>query len=125
MPRHLPRLPALAGRSGAVHFHSLNPGDSARTAADMLPPGAFDRLVRQAEELGFDALPDRIAGSPLCGTLATDHASGIVTLFRGARAKRVEDYQGCYPGPAALRRFELAIDSTAASGRWVRDAGFR
>ena len=112
-------------RSGAVRFRSLNPGDSTRTASDTLPRGAFERLARQAAELGFDALPDRIAGSELCGTMATDHPSAIVTLFRGARAKRVEDYHGCYPGPAALRRFELAVDSTARSERWVRDARVR
>jgi len=46
-----------------VRFRSLNPGDSARTASDTLPPGSFERLARQAAELGFDALPDQIAGS--------------------------------------------------------------
>ena len=112
-------------RSGAVHFRSFNPGDSAHTASDTLPRGAFERLEAQAAELGFDALPDDIRASRLCGMAATDHPSAIVTLFRGARAKRVEDYHGCYPGPAALRRFELAIDSIAASERWVRDARTR
>ncbi|MFL5383535.1 MAG: DUF6438 domain-containing protein [Longimicrobiaceae bacterium] len=111
-------------RSGAIRFRSLNPGDSARVAADMLPPGAFTRLEKQAAELGFDALPDRIAQSRLCGGFATDHPSAIVTLFRGARAKRVDDYLGCRPGPEALRSFEEAIDSTARSDRWVHEVGF-
>jgi hypothetical protein len=109
-------------RSGAVRFRSLDPGDSARVAADTLPPGAFERLEKQAAQIGFDALPDRIMASRLCGGFATDHPGANVTIFRGACAKRVEDYLGCRPGPEELRHFEEAIDSAAGSDRWVRNA---
>ena len=106
-------------RSGTVHFRSLNPGDSARTATDVLPRSAFERLARQAEEAGIYALPDSIIGSYLCAGRATDYPFAVVTLFDGSRTKRVVDYLGCAPGPILLRRLGLAIDSTAASGRWV------
>lgn len=105
--------------SGAVHFLSLDPDDSGRTAMDVLKKGAFERLARQAEDLKFDLLPESMIGTPYCSARATHEASAIVTIFRGASAKRVDDYQGCYPGPFELRRLELAIDSTAASERWI------
>jgi hypothetical protein len=108
-------------RSGAIHFRSLDPGD-ARTATDVLPHNAFGRLAQRAEELNFDALPETMIGTQFCTARATDFPSAIVTIFRTAYVKRVVDYQGCFPGPTALRRFAQAIDSTAVSERWVGNA---
>jgi hypothetical protein len=103
-------------RSGAVHFQSLNPGDSARVGTGTLAPGAFDALVAEAARIGFAGLPERIIGTPVCGQM--------VTIFGGG-AKRVEDYHGCRGVPPELRRFETAIDSAAGSSRWVRPIGIR
>ena len=105
--------------SGAIHFRSLDPGDNGRTAMDVLPHGAFEELARQAEDAEINVLPESIIGTVYCTARSTNQASAIVTIFRGARTKRVDDYQGCYPGPTALRRLELAIDNAAASGRWI------
>jgi hypothetical protein len=112
-------------RSGAIHFQSLNPGDSARVGTGTLAPGAFDALVAEAARIGFAGLPERISGSPLCGQQTTDSPSAYVTIFGGGGAKRVEDYHGCRGVPPELRRFEVAIDSAAGSSRWVRQIGIR
>jgi len=118
--------------SGRVHFGSRNPGDSAQTADDSVPPGAVADLLAHAERAGFFQLPERPADdSALCPHRATDHPTVTVAVYAGARTKQVEDYTGCHvsvdPPRVAerllgLRAFEAAIDSVAGSGRWVRPA---
>src|ERR1700741_3638408 len=90
--------------AGAVHFRSLNPGDSARVATGRTDPGGFQSLADQAERIGFDRLPDSIEDSRFCQQRSTDHPTATVTLHRGAAAKRVVDYLGCADGPEELRR---------------------
>ena len=108
--------------TGAVRFRSRNPGDTARTASDSVDPAAFRLLMDEAARIGFRALPDEIAESRLCGRMASDASSVIVTLFGAEGNKRVDDYRGCHGGPRPLRDFQDRIDSVAGSRRWTRPA---
>ena len=69
-------------REGRVRFLSLNPGDSGRIAQDSISPEALLFLQREAERIGFFALPDSLNGTPLCADWATDHSTATVTVFR-------------------------------------------
>ena len=108
-----------------MHFRSRNPGDTARVASDSIPPERFRALAVEAERIGFDRFPASIVGTHLCRDRVTDLPRATVSLFRGGRVKRVEDYHGCLDGPKALRRFQVSIDSVAGSSRWVRPAKIR
>jgi hypothetical protein len=117
-------------RAGRVRFWSLNPGDLDRTAQDSLSPEALLYLEREAERIGFFALPDSLEGSDLCADWATDHPTVTVTLFGPRGRKRVADYHGCFersdhsvkPVVGRLRTFERMIDGVVGSFRWVRPA---
>ena len=122
------RVSVTAG--GRVSFLSLDPGDSARAASDTISREKFGKLVSQAESLGFFTLPDTIANDrALCPLRATDHPTATLTLFRGARAKQVVDYHGCYarsdpslsrvPILGQLLLLEAQVDSVARSDRWI------
>jgi hypothetical protein len=122
--------------SGRVSFLSLNPGDSERSASDSISRGKFESLVSQAESLGFFTLPDTIANDrALCPLRATDHPTATLTVFRGARPKRVVDYHGCYAGTerslsrvasvSRLHLLEAQIDSVAHAERWITPAPLR
>jgi hypothetical protein len=120
-----PAYRVVLTREGAIHFRSLNPGDTLRVAADQVQPEAFTALVDEAGRMGFDRLPASIIDSPLCGGQATDFPSVLVTLFRGTQPKRVADSLGCQKRPEALRAFELRIDSVAGARRWARPSSRR
>jgi hypothetical protein len=109
-------------RAGSVHFESRNPGDSGRIAFATIPTADFQNFIALGlASTAFFALPDRIRDEPkYCGNEATDHPTVTVTLYAGARVKRVEDYLGCMWAPVALRAFEDRIDQAAQSSRWVR-----
>ena len=117
-------------RGGRIRFTSLNPGDSGRSAQDSVSPEALLFLQREAERIGFFALPDDLVGTPFCADSATDHPTVTVTVFRREGVKRVVDYHGCFersdhsvrPAVAQLRTFEGTIDGVAASFRWIRPA---
>ncbi len=115
-----------------VSFVSRNPGESF-SASDAVAAGVADSLMAQARSSGFFALPDSIAGSPLCPDYATDHPTITVTVF-GAPTKRVVYYTGCYllsgdhtnaPSLLALGRFAANIDSLTGARRWIHPAGRR
>ena len=116
--------------AGRVRFTASDVGDSLRTESDSVDPEQFARLLADAQRAAFDSFPDRIADSPaLCSLRATDHQTVIVTVFRPAGAKRVEDYTGCSvhgdpprlaPELMPLRVFETAIDRTTGAARWAR-----
>lgn len=108
--------------TGAVQFRSHNPGDTLRTASDWVDTAAFRLLTDEAARIGFRGLPNEIAESRLCGRMASDASSVIVTLFGAQGNKRVEDYLGCLDGPRPLRDFQDRIDSVAGSRRWTRPA---
>lgn len=113
-------------RKGLVHFESLTPGDSGRRAADSpATDDAFATLAQHVEVSNFLALPDSIATDErFGGACVTDHPTAVVTVYFGARSKRVVDDLGCMWGPAALRDLELRIDQVAHSERWVRRPRF-
>ena len=116
--------------AGRIRFFSLNPGDSGRSAQDSVSPEALLYLQREAERIGFFALPDSLVGTALCADWATDHPTVTVTVFRREGVKRVVDYHGCFersdhsvrPVVAQLRTFERIIDGVTGSFRWVRPA---
>lgn len=117
-------------RDGRIRFTSLNPGDSGRSTQDSVSPEALLFLQREAERIGFFALPDDLVGTPFCADSATDHPTVTVTAFRREGMKRVVDYHGCFersdhsvrPAVAQLRTFERTIDGVTGSFRWVRAA---
>lgn len=121
-----PAYRLVVSRFGTIHFESLNPDDSGRTASGGLPKGAFDELDFAFRRGGLLRLPDRIADdSSYCAARVTDASTAIVTLFLPVRVKRVVDYGGCLWAPAALRDFETAIDRFTRSSRWVRSPRHR
>ena len=118
---------------GRIRFVSLNPGDLDRSAQDSVSPEGLLFLAREAQRIGFFALPDSLEGTEFCADLATDHPTVTVTMFHSGGVKRVRDYQGCYersdhsvrPAVSQLRTFERMIDGVTASFRWVRPAAIR
>ena len=120
-------------RLGRIRFVSLNPGDLDRSARDSVSPEGLVFLAREAQRIGFFALPESLEGTAYCADLATDHPTVTVTMFHSGGVKRVRDYHGCYersdhsvlPAVSQLRTFERMIDGVTASFRWVRPAGIR
>lgn len=119
---------------GTVIFASRNPRDTARVESDAIRPDQVHWLVQEAERIGFFTLPSVIADDrALCPSLATDHPTATVTIFRADSASRVVDYHGCYAGTdlsvappvGQLRHFESQIDSVAKSERWTTPATHR
>lgn len=106
------------GGDGALLFRTPEGGTP---VADRVEPAAVAALARRADRIGFRSLPSRVRDVPaLCGPLATDHSTVIVTLFSPAGSHRVEDDLGCHgTGGAlrALRGLEAGIDSVAGSAR--------
>lgn len=119
---------------GEIRFASHNPGDEGRRATDTVAAATLPTLISRAKAVGFFDLPSVIAAdSVLCRNRATDHPTVIVTIFAKTQTKRVEDYRGCFetvehetlPAITRLRAFEVEIDSTLGSSRWVRPANRR
>ena|GEM_PF-2455278 len=107
-------------RQGSVAFLSRNFGDTLHTGAATIPESDVEQLSSFAYMMAFAELPDTIANVPAyCARRWTDHPTVIMTVLVGERSKRVVDYQGCWWAPAALRRLEDLVDSTAHSSRWV------
>jgi hypothetical protein len=100
-------------RAGAVHYDARR-GAPDRSPTAPLAPSAFGILMAHATASAFAQLPDSImADRRFCPYLTTDGATLTVVLYLPERAKRVVDYQGCQWAPAALRRFEDAIERAA------------
>ncbi len=77
-------------------------------------------LLATAERIGFFDLRDQyrtIRNPDGTETVMTDLPTAYVTITRGGRSKRVEDYLGA---PEALRQLEQLIDDTARTNRWIR-----
>ena len=111
---------------GRVTFASQGRDSVTRGTADDAA-GAVAALARRAEAGGFFELPEEItADRALCRDRATDFPTVTVTVYRAAGVKRVVDYRGCAPDPAAearlqrLRALEAAVDSAAGASRWAR-----
>jgi hypothetical protein len=120
--------------SGEVRFESRNPGEEGQRAVDTVPATTFPVLVSTAKSIGFFDYPSKILGdSVLCRVAATDAPTVVITVFTKAQTKRVEDYLGCFETVAhktpqaivRLRAFEVEVDSSLGSSRWVRPANRR
>ena len=116
-------------RTGAVRFVSQNHNDRGRLVRDSIAPQDVAALLPAAVSLGVLQLPPDIAQSPeLCPDRATDHPTVTVRLFGSGHIQQIVDYHGCFLRSDhstasrldGLRRFEILIDSTAGSKRWVR-----
>lgn len=91
---------------------------------DRIPATRVAALLETAERIGFFGLDDhyRSIRQPDGTEIhVTDQATTFVTVRRGGRSKRIEDYIGA---PPALTAFERQIDAEARTVRWIRlDAG--
>ena len=108
-------------RTGRVAFAWLAPGDSARPASDSIDAARAIDLLVAGRAAGVGTLPENIREHPeLCGPMATDHGTAVVTLFYpGGSSARVSDYLGCRDAVPALRAYEARIDSVAGTARWT------
>lgn len=130
------RCPAYRLRiaaNGQIVFTPENPPGP--VARDSIAPSAFQDMVSQIEQAGFDSFPSETRGDrTLCAMEATDHPTSVITLYRASGAKAVRDYTGCHAASgdertlarlAALRKLDELVDSTAHSARWVRSGNTR
>ena len=88
--------------------------------ADRIQVPRVAALLATAERIGFFDLRDRyrtIRNPDGTETMMTDLPTAYVTITRGGRSKRVEDYLGA---PQALKQLEQLIDDTARTNRWIR-----
>ncbi len=87
---------------------------------DRVQPSRIAALLTTADRIGFFNLSDRyrtIRNPDGSETMVTDLPTTFVTITRGGRTKRVEDYIGA---PAGLKDLERQIDETARTKRWIR-----
>ena len=110
---------------GTVTRTSLSPVDTMPVQRTAISPSDVDALAQEAQRIGFFSLPSEISrDKALCPMSATDHATAVITIFRGDSATKVVDYLGCYAGTdlsvtpalARLRAFESRIDRVANAG---------
>jgi hypothetical protein len=123
-----PTYRVVIGADGRIAFASRGRDRSTHATADGAA-GAVAELARRAEAAGFFDLPEDVtADRALCRDRATDMPTATVTIYRASGIKRVVDYRGCAPEPAAeprlerLRALQAAVDSAAGSQRWARPA---
>jgi hypothetical protein len=87
---------------------------------DRIPASRAARLLATAERIGFFELRDRyrtIRNPDGTETMVTDLPTTFVTITRGGKTKRVEDYIGA---PEGLKELEQEIDDLARATRWIR-----
>ncbi len=87
---------------------------------DRIPVPRVAELLATADRIGFFDLRDQyrtIRNPDGTETMVTDLPTTFVTITRGGRSKRIEDYVGA---PAELKQLEQQIDEAARTVRWVR-----
>src|SRR3954464_3410028 len=78
-----------------MQVRTFGPDSSPVAHVYTLAPTVLDSIARRVARIDFLSYPDLIRSDPqLCGTLATDHPSLIISIF-GQRVKRVNYYTGC------------------------------
>lgn len=85
-----------------------------------ISPSRVADLLETAERIGFFGFEDQyrtIRNPNGTVTMVADLPTTFVTITRGARSKRVENYLGA---PAALRELEQQIDDAASTMQWVK-----
>lgn len=111
-------------RSGSVNVRADSDPD--RLSHGRIAGDAARGLMSEMDSIGFWRLPTVISNDPvLCSNRLLHGSTNVITVY-GARAKRVEHYDGCHgsgsqgrsaPIPAelmSLRRFESGLHSIAA-----------
>jgi hypothetical protein len=78
--------------------------------ADRIPVSRVAFLAETVDRMRFFELDDRYR------QLVMDLPTTFVTVIRGGRFKRIEDYFGA---PKSLKDLERQIDDTAGTARWV------
>lgn len=87
---------------------------------DRIPVSRVLAILATADRIGFFDLRDRyrtIRNPDGTETMVTDMPTAFVTITRGGRSKRVEDY---LDAPHGLKELEQQIDETARTTRWIR-----
>jgi hypothetical protein len=87
---------------------------------DRVQPSRIAALLTTADRIGFFNLSDHyrtIRNPDGSETMVTDLPTTFVSITRGGRTKRVEDYIGA---PSGLKDLEQQIDETARTKRWIR-----
>lgn len=77
---------------------------------DRIPVRLVAALVETVDRIRFFDLDDKYR------QLITDLPTTFVTVTRGGRSKRIEDYFGA---PKSLKELERQIDDTARTARWI------
>jgi hypothetical protein len=83
-----------------------------------ISPSRVAALLEAAERIGFFGLQDQyrtIRNPDGTVTIVSDLPTTFVTITRGGRSKRVENYLGA---PAGLKELEQQIDEAAGITRW-------
>jgi hypothetical protein len=86
---------------------------------DRIPLSRVVAILETADRIGFFGLRDQyrfIQNPNGTSTVVTDLPSAFVTITRGGRSKRVEDYFGA---PEGLTQLEREIDEAARTKRWI------
>jgi hypothetical protein len=123
-----PAYQLTVNRAGRIAFVSRNSYDNGRSANGLVTSSVLDSLYARAVRVDFFAFPDTLVGNPpFCDSYATDSPTATVTINTNTGKKSVVDYHGCFAkSPTSkvklseLRAFEDAIDSLAASTRWIQ-----
>jgi hypothetical protein len=87
---------------------------------DRVPLSRVAALLATTERIGFFDLRDQyrtIRSADGSEAMVTDLPTAYVTVTRGGRSKRIEDYFGA---PEGLKQLEQQIDETAGTRRWIR-----
>jgi hypothetical protein len=83
-----------------------------------ISPSRVAALLETAERIGFFGLQDQyrtVRNPDGTVTIVSDLPTTFVTITRGGRSKRVENYLGA---PAALKELEQQIDDAAGTRQW-------
>jgi hypothetical protein len=86
---------------------------------DRIPASAVARLLATAERIRFFELRDSyrtVRHADGSEEMVTDLPTAFVSITRGGRTKRIEDYFGT---PADLRQLERDIDLASNTKRWI------
>jgi hypothetical protein len=87
---------------------------------DRIPISSVAAILETADRIGFFGLRDQyrsVQNPDGSSTVVTDLPTTFVTITRGGRTKRVEDYFGA---PEGLKQLERQIDEAARTKRWTR-----
>jgi hypothetical protein len=97
-------------RDGRVRYEGREFVKAEGVRTRVVPTGEFKRIAAKVDEIGFSKLKSAYRAS------ITDLPTTIVTVTRGSKSKRVEDYFGA---PKRLHDLEQLIEHVANISRWV------